>query len=155
MRMLLGNDEEKRSKMWRYVTTIATVLIVVVAIYFIFNGFMGNPLEGTWSHDESDMVLEIRKGQQAFLEWDDLLDGKDLELELEYTLNKKGKQITFKATDAALEKAAEELGDDVTAAEVENAVSMIFTSFNYSVDGQELTLNEWDYGDQYLFERQR
>ncbi|XCP86932.1 hypothetical protein ABXS75_09115 [Roseburia hominis] len=155
MRMLLGNDEEKRSKMWSYVTIIATVLIVIVVIYFLFAGFMGNPLKGTWLHDESSMTLEIGRGGKAVLRGDDLVDGKDLELEMDYTLNRKGKQITFKASEEELEEAAKKLGDDVTAADVEMAVDMMFTSFNYSVDGKELTLSEWDYGDQLFFERKR
>lgn len=155
MRMLLGNDEEKRSKMWSYVITIATVLIVIVMIYFIFAGFMGNPLKGRWMQDESSMTLEIGRGQKAVLTWDDLIQGKELELEMEYTLNRSGKQITFKASDEQLERAAEKLGDDMTAKEIENAVDRMLTSFNYSVDGQKLTLSEWDYGDQMMFVRQR
>ena len=46
-----------------------------------------------------------------------------------------------------------ELGDNVTASEVEQAINSVLTTFNYSVDGTELTLTEWDYGDQMIFEK--
>ena len=46
-----------------------------------------------------------------------------------------------------------ELGDNVTATEVEQAINSVLTTFNYSVDGTELTLTEWDYGDQMIFEK--
>ena len=46
-----------------------------------------------------------------------------------------------------------ELGDNVTATEVEQAINSVLTTFNYSVDGTKLTLTEWDYGDQMIFEK--
>ena len=46
-----------------------------------------------------------------------------------------------------------ELGDNVTASEVEQAINSVLTTFNYRGDGTELTLTEWDYGDQMIFEK--
>ena len=46
-----------------------------------------------------------------------------------------------------------ELGDNVTATEVEQAINSVLTTFNYSVDGTKLTFTEWDYGDQMIFEK--
>lgn len=92
--IIAKNDEDKRSRVWNYVTGITTVLIIIVAGYFIYQGFFGNPLEGKWKHDESDMILEV-----------------------------------------------------------EQAINSVLTTFNYSVDGTELTLTEWDYGDQMIFEK--
>ena len=133
--IIAKNDEDKRSRVWNYVTGITTVLIIIVAGYFIYQGFFGNPLEGKWKHDESDMILEVDDHNEAELDWKHLIDGKDVDVELGYTLDIKAKQITF------------------TVSEVEQAINSVLTTFNYSVDGTELTLTEWDYGDQMIFEK--
>ena len=138
--IIAKNDEDKRSRVWNYVTGITTVLIIIVAGYFIYQGFFGNPLEGKWKHE-------------AELDWKHLIDGKDVDVELGYTLDIKAKQITFTVKQEELDETAKELGDNVTASEVEQAINSVLTTFNYSVDGTELTLTEWDYGDQMIFEK--
>lgn len=149
--LIAKNDEEKRSRIWRYTTNIAMALIIIVAAYFIYKGFFGNPLEGKWVHDESDMILEIQKNDTAILTWDNLYDGQELTVKLNYSLDKAKKQITFKVLPDELTKAAEEVGAE--ASDVQTSIDAILTSFNYSVDGEELTLIEWDYGDQLLFSK--
>lgn len=149
--LIAKNDEEKRSRIWRYTTNIAMALIIIVAAYFIYKGFFGNPLEGKWVHDESDMILEIQKNDTAILTWDNLYDGQELTVKLNYSLDKAKKQITFKVLADELTKAAEEVGAE--ASDVQTSIDAILTSFNYSVDGEELTLIEWDYGDQLLFSK--
>ena len=151
--IIAKNDEDKRSRVWNYVTGITTVLIIIVVAYFIYHGFFGNPLEGKWKHDESDMILEIEDHNEAELDWKNLIGGKDVDIELGYTLDIKAKQITFTVKQEELDEVAKELGDDVTASEVEQSINSVLTTFNYSVDGKELTLTEWDYGDQMIFEK--
>ena len=140
--IIAKNDEDKRSRVWNYVTGITTVLIIIVVGYFIYQGFFGNPLEGKWKHDESDMILEVDDHNEAELDWKNLIDGKDVEVELGYTLDIKAKQITFTVKQEELDETAKELGDNVTASEVEQAINSVLTTFNYSVDGTELTLME-------------
>ena len=72
--IIAKNDEDKRSRVWNYVTGITTVLIIIVAGYFIYQGFFGNPLEGKWKHDESDMILEVDDHNEAELDWKHLID---------------------------------------------------------------------------------
>ena len=112
--IIAKNDEDKRSRVWNYVTGITTVLIIIVAGYFIYQGFFGNPLEGKWKHDESDMILEVDDHNEAELDWKNLIDGKDVDVELGYTLDIKAKQITFTVKQEVLDQTAKELGDNVT-----------------------------------------
>ena len=112
--IIAKNDEDKRSRVWNYVTGITTVLIIIVAGYFIYQGFFGNPLEGKWKHDESDMILEVDDHNEAELDWKNLIDGKDVDVELGYTLDIKAKQITFTVKQEELDETAKELGDNVT-----------------------------------------
>ena len=115
--IIAKNDEDKRSRVWNYVTGITTVLIIIVAGYFIYQGFFGNPLEGKWKHDESDMILEVDDHNEAELDWKNLIDGKDVDVELGYTLDIKAKQITFTVKQEELDETAKELGDNVTASD--------------------------------------
>ena len=46
--MIYENNEEKRSTIWRTILTVSSVLIIIIAVFFIVKLFTGNPLEGTW-----------------------------------------------------------------------------------------------------------
>lgn len=59
--MILGNDEKKRSMAWRHGMTISSILIILIAAFFIVKMFTSNPLEGKWSHEDSDMDLHIKE----------------------------------------------------------------------------------------------
>ena len=151
--LVAKNNEEKRSRIWRNVIIVASVLLVIVIGYFLYQGFFGNPLAGTWKHDESDLTLEIREKDTAVLTWDNLYEDQTLVLNLQFSLDKSQKVVTFRASQEALEDAAEALEGDVAAEDVESVVDQMVTSFDYSVDGTELTLTEREYGEQMLFYR--
>ena len=57
--MIYENNEEKRSTIWRTILTVSSVLIIIIAAFFIIKLFTGNPLEGTWISEDSGAVLEI------------------------------------------------------------------------------------------------
>lgn len=149
--LIAKNNEEKRSKIWKCVLTVASILLVIVIVYFIYQGFYGNPLAGRWKHDESDMVLEIAEKDDAVLTWKNLFEEGTLTLNMGFTLNKTEKRVSFQADSAEYEKAAKELGGSVTAEKIETAVDSLIATFTYSVEGGELILTESDYGDQIIF----
>lgn len=55
--MIAKNDEEKRSKAWRVVMISATIIIMLVAVFFITRLFVENPLKGTWKSEDNNMTL--------------------------------------------------------------------------------------------------
>ena len=55
--MLMKNSEEKRNTAWRAVLTVSSVLIIIVAVFFVVKLFTDNPLEGTWVSEEGDLTL--------------------------------------------------------------------------------------------------
>ena len=55
--MIYENNEEKRSTIWRTILTVSSVLIIIIAAFFIIKLFTGNPLEGTWISEDSGAVL--------------------------------------------------------------------------------------------------
>ena len=59
--IIAKNDEEKRSKIWRMVIAGASIVLFIVIVYFLFSLFAGNPLEGIWKSEESNLQLTIRR----------------------------------------------------------------------------------------------
>lgn len=48
--LIAKNDEKERSFLFRIVIWTASVLIIVVAAYFLIRSFARNPIAGTWEY---------------------------------------------------------------------------------------------------------
>ncbi len=130
--MILKNNEEKRSTLWRTVLTVSSVIIVIIVIFFVVKLFTGNPLEGTWISEDSGAELEIMDDGNM------TLTGLEYSAEdvqnLTYTVDTKTKIFTVH-TDSA------------------SAEGVLSGSYDYNIEGNTLTLTEREYGDQMVFER--
>ena len=127
------------------VRNIAALVALIVLVFFLMDGFAGNPLEGTWKNEELGIDLVIGKKDSAVLKWKDYNEVKSVKYT--YELDRKEKQITFQKT---TETAAKIGSGKMTDAQIEDAAYFSDT-FNYSVDGKELVLSEWDFGEQLSF----
>ena len=105
--MIAKNDEEKRSKMWRFVTGIASVVIVLVVVFFITRLFAGNPLDGRWESEENSMTLIFQGNNDLTVNLHSADEGTGIKVKMDYVLDKDAKTITIKADEAALQKAAD------------------------------------------------
>lgn len=65
--MILENNEEKRSTLWRTIVAISSILIVIVAVFFVTRLFVGNPLVGTWVSEDSGEVIKIESNGKVTL----------------------------------------------------------------------------------------
>ena len=72
---------------------IAALVALIVLVFFLMDGFAGNPLEGTWENEELGIVLVIGKKDSAVLKWKDYAEVKSVKYT--YELDRKEKQITF------------------------------------------------------------
>lgn len=149
--MLSREEEMKRSKIWQVVMTVSSILIVVIAAFFLIKMFRSNPLEGTWRGEDADIILNIKGNSSLVATVPEALEGEDIELKLSYTIDKDEKTISIKTDEAAMEKAVEDSEGQITEEMLENALGSILTTFDYSVDQDELTLTEREYGEQMLF----
>ncbi len=149
--IIAKNDEEKRSRIWRIVTATTTVLIIVIAVFFITKLFTSNPLEGTWSKEDADMKLTVRGSGTLTVEWDELLEESNVKMKMEYAMDKEAKTFTIRVNEADLKKAADSSGGHLTESMLRSAVSTLTTTFDYSVDKNRLTLTEREYGEQMIF----
>lgn len=149
--MLSKEEEVKRSKLWRIVMSVSSVLIVLIAAFFLVKMFRSNPLEGTWRNEESDMVLTIKRSNSLTVSIPEALEGEGLKVSLDYSMDKDEKTISIKMNETAKEKAVADSDGQLTGKTIESAASAFLTTFDYSVDQKELTLTEREYGEQMMF----
>ncbi len=49
---------QKRSKIWRVVTLVSSVLIILIAVYLLTRMFTTNPVVGTWESEDATIALK-------------------------------------------------------------------------------------------------
>lgn len=131
--------------------SVSSVLIVLIAAFFLVKMFRSNPLEGTWRNEESDMVLTIKRSNSLIVSIPEALEGEGLKVSLDYSMDKDEKTISIKMNETAKEKAVAGSDGQLTGKTIESAASAFLTTFDYSVDQKELTLTEREYGEQMMF----
>lgn len=149
--IIAKNDEEKRSKVWRMVTMTATAVIIVVAGYFLFTLFAGNPLEGIWLCEDSNLELTIHGRGSATVSWPELSEASDVNVKVEYEIDKSEKTITFKVDDEGLSKAVKASDKALTEKALRAEIRALETTFDYSLEENTLVLAEREYGEQLVF----
>lgn len=151
--MIAKNDEEKRNQIWRTVMAVTTVLIIIIAAFFVVKLFTANPLEGRWSHEDSSLVMTVKNNGTAVIEWPGEFEGKDVSVEMGYRIDKDAKIFTLDVNEEAVQKAVEASDGVVTAEELDSSVSALEASYDYSIEQKELTLTEREYGNQMVFDK--
>lgn len=149
--MFSREEEVRRSQIWRILMIVSSILIILIAAFFLVKMFRSNPLEGTWKSEDSDMILSIKGNSSLVATVPEALEGEDIELELSYTIDKDEKTISIRTDEEAVRKAGQDSDGQITEETVESALGPILTTFDYSVDRTELTLTEREYGDQMVF----
>ncbi|EGB92038.1 hypothetical protein HMPREF0240_02717 [Clostridium sp. D5] len=151
--MIAKNNEEKRNQIWRAVMAVTTVLIIIIAAFFVIKLFTANPVEGKWSHEDSSLVITIRGNGAAVLEWPEEFEGEGVSVEMKYSIDKDTKTFTLRADDEAIQKAADESDGAVTAEGLNSAVNTLEGTYDYSIEKSTLTLTDREYGDQMIFDK--
>lgn len=149
--IIAKNDEAKRSKIWRIVTTVSSALIVIIAIYLLTKMFTTNPLEGTWADEDGNYLIAIKSGSSLSITIPNIAEVENVVVKMDYALNKEEKTIAVKQNEAEIKKSSNKY--DVSVEALGNALSPITTTFSYSVDGKILTLTEREYGEQVILNR--
>lgn len=152
--IIAKNDEAKRSKIWRIVMTVSSAVIILIAVYLLVKVFTGNPLQGTWVNEDSNVEMEIKSGSSLTLRVPDLAEESSVNVKLDYSLDKDDKIFTISEDKEELKKLADKSDGMYTEEALEAALGSYMTSFTYSVDGEQLTLTEREYGDQMVLIRE-
>lgn len=149
--IIAKNDEAKRSKIWKLVTLVSSVLIIVIAAYLLMKMFTANPLEGNWESEDGDLMVSVGVNGTMTVKVYDISEGTDVSVEMEYTLDKEEKTITITEDMAALEEQVRKAGGAYTEETLESALSSVATTFDYNIEGSRLILSEREYGEQLTF----
>lgn len=146
--MVFKNSEEKRNTAWRTVMTVSSVLIVIIAAFFVIKLFTGNPLEGTWVSEDQGIRMEVREDGTAVLTGiSDEKSGGSVTLDI--NVDKKNKTYTVQQQNADRPDKT-----DSADPEEDDFLKSFEGTFGYSIDKDTLTLTEREYGDQIVFERE-
>jgi hypothetical protein len=143
-------DEQKRSMLWRGAMITSSMLIIVIAIFLLMKMFTGNPLEGTWVSEEDGYKMTIKNRSTLTVKVVDIAEETSVDVKLAYSMDKEEKTITIKEDKSEFEKLADKSDGAYTEEALEAALGSLLTTFDYSVDGNELTLTEREYGDQMV-----
>ena len=134
--------------------TVSSVVIILIAIYLLVKVFMGNPLQGTWINEDSNIEMTIKNGSSLTLTVPDLAEESSVEVKLDYSIDKEDKIFTINEDKDELKKLADKSKGMYTEEALEAALGSYMTSFSYSIDGRQLTLTEREYGDQMILTRE-
>lgn len=149
--IIAKNDEEKRSKIWRIVTLSSSILIIIIGVYFLTKLFTDNPLDGEWEDEDGNLSLAIQTDGSMLVTVPDIAENESVDVRMNYTMDKDAKTITITPDEEELAKLAEASKGAYTKETLENALSIVTTTFDYSVEQEQLTLTEREYGEQMIF----
>ena len=148
--MIAKDDEVKRSKIWRIVTAVSTIVIIVGVILLLTKLFTTNPLEGDWADEDGSFNMSILKNGSMVITIPEAEEAVSVDVDMKYTMNKDEKTITITPDEAGFQKLADKTGGQYTEEDIRQALSTVITTFDYSVDQEQLTLTEREYGEQLV-----
>lgn len=143
-------DEEKRSKAWVIVMLASSIIILLVIAFFVTKSVIQNPLEGEWLSEEKGYHLDVDDDEVTV---EATIDGQYVEVDLYYTLDKTDRILTLKSSTTAYSEAADDTKGNLTASEIDEALSEFVASYNYSIEGDTLTLTEREGANEFIFTR--
>ncbi len=128
----------------------STILIIVGAILLLTKLFTTNPLEGDWADEDGSFNMSVMKNGSIVFSIPEAEEASGVDVDMKYTLNKEEKTITIMADEAGFQEVADRSDGQYTEEEIRQALSSVITTFDYSVDQEQLTLTEREYGEQLV-----
>lgn len=150
--MLARNDDHTRSIIWRSVMSVTSVVIILIAVFFLVRMFTMNPLEGTWDYEDSDLIMTIKGNNTAIIKWPDEFDGNQIAVSMDYDIDSKTKTFSLHLNTDTVKKAADSEGisEDV----ITQALDRLDGTYDYNMEQNQLTLTDREYGSQLIFEKE-
>ena len=150
--MLAKNDDHTRSIIWRSVMSVTSVVIILIAVFFLVRMFTMNPLEGTWDYEDSDLIMTIKGNNTAIIKWPDEFDGNQIAVSMDYDIDSKTKTFSLRLNTDAVKKAADSEGisEDV----ITQALDQLDGTYDYNMEQNQLTLTDREYSSQLIFEKE-
>lgn len=93
--IIAKNDEEKRSRIWRIVTTVSSALIVIIGIYLLTKMFTTNPLEGEWIDENGRIDLNIKSNGTMTMMVLDFAEEDRVDVNVKYSIIRTIRSLRF------------------------------------------------------------
>ena len=150
--MLAKNDDHTRSIIWRSVMSVTSVVIILIAVFFLVRMFTMNTLEGTWDYEDSDLIMTIKGNNTAIIKWPDEVEDNQIAVSMDYDIDSKTKTFSLRLNTDAVKKAADSEGisEDV----ITQALDRLDGTYDYNMEQNQLTLTDREYGSQLIFEKE-
>ena len=152
--MFTKNNEEKRNILWRVVITVSTILIILIAAFFVIKLFTSNPLEGKWVQEDSGMILTFEGENQVLIQWPEEFGGEDVKIWMDCEIDVDMKTLNLQIQEEQMETAFAAALDDTSTANMNLAIQTIEGTYEYNIEQNILTLTEREYGEQMIFDKQ-
>ena len=132
--------------------SVTSVVIILIAVFFLVRMFTMNPLEGTWDYEDSDLIMTINGNNTAIIKWPDEFDGNQIAVSMDYDIDSKTKTFSLRLNTDAVKKAADSEGisEDV----ITQALDRLDGTYDYNMEQNQLTLTDREYGSQLIFEKE-
>ena len=132
--------------------SVTSVVIILIAVFFLVRMFTMNPLEGTWDYEDSDLIMTIKGNNTAIIKWPDEFDGNQIAVSMDYDIDSKTKTFSLRLNTDAVKKAADSEGisEDV----ITQALDRLDGTYDYNMEQNQLTLTDREYGSQLIFEKE-
>lgn len=152
--LIAKNDEKERSFLFRIVIWTATILIIIVAAYFLIRSFARNPIAGTWEYQDDNITMTIQNDDKVKLLFQNLQEVSGLEVTMDCQVDKSEKTLVIKGLQPSeMEEILKKHDGKLTESVLQTALSRFVTSFDYSMERQTLTLTDREYGEQMIFDK--
>ena len=149
--MIEQKDEKKRNILWRMAISVSSILIIVIAAFFLTKLFTDNPMEGKWENEDSDLLINIKSDGTAVIQWPEKFEGSDVAVSMHYDMNKDAKILTLHRDETAMKDIAEETEGTLTTEQLDSVISSLEGSYDYNIEQRQLTLTEREYGEHKVF----
>lgn len=151
--MNLVQDEERKNIYWRALIAVSSVLLIIIAAYFVFQLFTANPLEGTWVYEDSDLQMTIKDGQTAEFVLEEYAEKGTMTINMYYKVDVDQKTLSLYLSDDEAARIAKNTDGEVSVEEVRLIFDSLEGTYDYNIEQNQLTLTEREYGEQMIFDK--
>ena len=152
--LIAKNDEKERSFLFRIVIWTATILIIIVAAYFLIRSFARNPIAGTWEYQDDNITMTIQNDDKVKLLFHNLQEVSGLEVKMDCQVDKSEQTLVIKGLQPSeIEEILKKHDGKLTESGRQTSLSRFVTAFDDSMERQTLTLTDREYGEQMIFDK--
>lgn len=137
----------RRSRLSTILMILAAVLTIGIIVFFLLKMVTHNPLAGTWYSEEEGITIVFKDESKVTISGVDKEDAQAVNLDFLYETDRENKTITLELFDKEQQDTIHKTGKILRENSLEDSLRTMETEFEFSIQGNKLTLMEREYGD--------